>query len=334
MGGGGKAPPPPQPSAEERQLQSEQAQLVRLQRDQLLQQQEQFKLLEPVLLKQSGLERVFIPGTGLAPERRAALEAERQRLSAGVVSLGGSLADAGRNFVFEQGPDGVFRARPRGGGANQQRIREIDAELAAGTPGRFELRETKEATSRRELENLILERSAKALKGELPIDQGLLSDLASREELTREGLRRQLGPGFESSTPGIQALKEFETFRGATLDAARRGDIADILPQRTNLRPPETFAGIRGSAADAFGSVASQFGQLQAPLRRQRELEFQSALSQPRSRTGAGIGALLGTVGGAVAAPFTAGTSLAFTAATGAQVGGLFGAGFGGLFDG
>ena len=59
---------------------------------------------------------------------------------------------------------------------------------------------------REELETGLLERSLAALKGELPVSPALEQELASEEETLRNRLRAQFGPGFETSSPGIEAL--------------------------------------------------------------------------------------------------------------------------------
>lgn len=81
------------------------------------------------------------------------------------------------------------------------------------------------AEQRQELETAFLERSLAAVKGELPVNPALIRDLDDQEKLLRERLRKQLGPGFENSTPGIQALSEFNERRNLILDASRRGDL-------------------------------------------------------------------------------------------------------------
>lgn len=302
-----------------------------MQRDIALQQQSQAQLLEPIILRQSGLEKVFIPGEGDPAVAAQRADLERQ------------IAEARRNIQNTRGNLPAAFAASRSIAGLEQRL----ASLPQTTPGRFEIRETSSAKLKREqeesliglrgdLERLTIDRSTKALKGELPIDEGLLRDLASREKLTRETLLRQLGPGFETSTPGIEALREFETFRSSTLDRARRGDIQQILPQTQRLGlsqqlPADAFIGTLGSPFNAFGGAAQGFGALQAPFQRQRDQQFassQAAFQANRGR-GAGIGSLLGTVGGIIAAPFTGGLSVA----AGGALGGALGGGIGGLFD-
>lgn len=78
---------------------------------------------------------------------------------------------------------------------------------------------------RREIEQRLLERTLAGLRGELPVSPGLLTDLARQEETLRETLRRELGTGYEMSTPGIRRLEEFQLRRNQLLEEARRGDI-------------------------------------------------------------------------------------------------------------
>lgn len=78
---------------------------------------------------------------------------------------------------------------------------------------------------RQEINRLLTERSLSALRGELPVSPGLLTDLERQEETLRETLRRGLGAGYELSTPGSRRLEEFNLRRNQLLEEARRGDI-------------------------------------------------------------------------------------------------------------
>lgn len=93
-------------------------------------------------------------------------------------------------------------------------------------PGSTERERTETEIKREQAENLALDRQLAALRGELPVSPGLLRDLAEQETTLREQLTRQLGGGFETSTPGIEALSEFNLRRNEVLENARRGDIA------------------------------------------------------------------------------------------------------------
>lgn len=80
--------------------------------------------------------------------------------------------------------------------------------------------------TRKEIEAGYLDRVSKALKGELPVNPALLKDLGDRETQLRETLRKNVGPGWETSTPGIEAMTKFQTERDNILEAARRGDLS------------------------------------------------------------------------------------------------------------
>ena len=63
----------------------------------------------------------------------------------------------------------------------------------------------------------------KALSGETPISPALEAEIGQQEKQLRQHLSQKLGPGYETTTPGIQALDQFQ--RRATLvrEEARRG---------------------------------------------------------------------------------------------------------------
>jgi hypothetical protein len=83
------------------------------------------------------------------------------------------------------------------------------------------------------------ERLQKALAGELPVDPALERQITEDERTVRSKLLAQVGPGYETSTPGIQSLADFRQRAEELRSAARRDEIA---------------AGISPSAASAqFG---------------------------------------------------------------------------------
>ncbi len=57
-------------------------------------------------------------------------------------------------------------------------------------------------------------RTLAALKGELPVDPAVEQDITRGRQELMEELRNRLGPGFETSDPGLRALAEFD--RNAT----------------------------------------------------------------------------------------------------------------------
>jgi len=169
-----------------------------------------------------------------------------------------------------------------------------------------------EETARRqqtaEIERLFGERSLAALKGELPVDPALEKDLGVQEQELRNQLTAQFGPGYETSTPGIQALEEFRRTAEILRSGARTGQLTlaeqlgitreqqnqfsrqssqDVLRQ-SSIGDPLTFAG-------AFGQTAQGYGQAQIPFIKQREMQLQASqanASRTASLFGAGIGAI------------------------------------------
>ena len=153
---------------------------------------------------------------------------------------------------------------------------------------------------------LTQQRQIAALKGELPVSPALEADIASQEKTLREGLSRRLGADWETTTPGIQALSEFQKRSGLLREEARRGEIAGgtglALSQR-GYRTAEEEA--RRAGYIGFGQrllpTFSAYGQAMQPYqyRRGMELQAQIATAQARAKEQAslygGLGRLVGT---------------------------------------
>lgn len=172
-----------------------------------------------------------------------------------------------------------------------------------------------QAAQKQEIENLLLQRSSAALKGELPVNPALTRDLGEQEARLKEGLFRQLGPGWETSTPGIEAVANFEKRRAELFDASRRGDIT--LAESLSLA--RDASGLNSNAAtvnvanrflpnvSAGTGVASGYGNAASLLAQDRLAQYQGELQAYNAdqRTFGqllgGIGSLAGTVGGAFA---------------------------------
>lgn len=234
MGSSVKVPPP---TAEERELQKNQAELLALQREIIENQQAQNAVLLPFLAEQEGYD----------------VE----------VDANGNLTKITKRFD----PD--------------------DAK-------------------RQELESGYLDRALKALKGELPVDPGLEEGLQKQEEDLRQRLASQLGPGYETSTPGIEALDQFFRTSEILRDGARTGQLTlaeqlgitreqqdiysrqasqDVLRQSA-IGDPLTFAG-------AFGQTARGYGQAQIPFIEHRKMQTQASIANAQSSAsmfGAGLG--------------------------------------------
>jgi hypothetical protein len=74
-----------------------------------------------------------------------------------------------------------------------------------------------------DIQKLQSDRQLKALKGELDVDPALEKQIAQEYSKMSESLSQRLGQGWETSTPGIQALDSFNQ-RAELLRAAQRKD--------------------------------------------------------------------------------------------------------------
>ena len=303
MGGGGPSYQPP--SAIETGLQTEQAALLRQQREMLAEQMRAQSLLSPYLFREAGVKPIY---------------------------------DAqGRMTGFEEVPDEL-------GGL------------------------------RKGIEKSFLERSQAALEGKLPVNPALLRDIERRRTTLRERYRRNLGPGFETSTPYEEAQREQEESIEAILEGARRGDLtlAEQLgisrqqatdTQLANMLNRATGAQSYPFAGSGYGSLASLFGQAADPYRADRLARYQAEVARAGQQNQlmgnifSGVGSiaggalgryglpLLGSPGGGAAGagaagsiPMTTATSLpvlpdmaAWSAIPG-TAGEVFGGGAGSLF--
>jgi hypothetical protein len=133
--------------------------------------------------------------------------------------------------------------------------RKLDKESVTG----LTRREDPTGDLRKENERLLLERQGAALRGELPVAPALLSDLDQQEEDLRASLLENLGTGFETSTPGIEALAEFGERKNAILEATRRDDIAGAGTQANAMGGfLESLSGSRSARAAGAGQLPFQ----------------------------------------------------------------------------
>src|SRR5262245_14329 len=169
-----------------------------------------------------------------------------------------------------------------------------------------------EETARRaqsaEIERLLGERSLQALRGELPVDPALEKDLEVQETELRNQLLSQFGPGYETDTPGIQAIEEFRRSAEILRAGARTGQLtlAEQLgitrEQQEQFRRHSSQDVLRTSAVGdplgfgaAFGQVAKGFGQAQIPFLQDRQMRTNASIANAGiagSIIGAGVGAI------------------------------------------
>jgi hypothetical protein len=145
-------------------------------------------------------------------------------------------------------------------------------------------------------------RTLAALKGELPVDPILERELGTQEQTLRESLRRQLGTGFETSTPGIEALQKFREGRFGILEASRRGELSlgeSLGLARQQGQQEALMRALQPNFAisQAFGGAAQGFGQALQPFQfgRQAQLQARMATGQLSQQQ---LASILGIVSG------------------------------------
>lgn len=217
---GGSAPAAPAPvvfpgpTPQETALREEELETLRFQRSLLEQQIQQQNLLSPILFEEFGIEAIR-DDSGFKQVKNPELEALRPEL---LDLRTGTRAPTSPSGIRLAELEEIFRTTPEF----------IDAPLEEGELGEITgFRQLPDPTGdlREEIELGLLERSKAALEGRLDVNPGLVRQLGESRDLLREGLRKQLGPGFETSTPGIEALAKFRQSESEILEGARRGDL-------------------------------------------------------------------------------------------------------------
>ena len=108
---------------------------------------------------------------------------------------------------------------------------------------------TEEAQARKDYENQLLAHQRKALAGELPVDPTLERALTEGEQQLRAQLQAQLGTGYETSTPGIQALEQYRQRAAEARSNVAHGQLTSgqqLLQQQTALNQDQMARATRG----------------------------------------------------------------------------------------
>lgn len=145
------------------------------------------------------------------------------------------------------------------------------------------------------------ERLSQAYAGELPISPAMESELQKQEQQMTEALSQRLGSNWQQTTAGQQAMVEFQKNAGLLREEARRGAMTTeggmLL---SNLGYLGNTQGMQTSQAAQYPSrtagLFGSYGALQAPYRQQRQMEFQAAIQNARSRSQSQAG-LMGGLG-------------------------------------
>ena len=159
---------------------------------------------------------------------------------------------------------------------------------------------------KKNLERAYTERALKAVKGELPVSPALEEEYRIGERDLRSKLSQQLGPGYETSSPGIETLGNF--FRGKEIvyEGARKDEMSlaeqlSLTREQQNIYSKNTsLDNILQGAQEApsrwavgFGQSAQGYGQAQQPYIQHRQMQLQASIANAQSKAsmfGAGLG--------------------------------------------
>jgi hypothetical protein len=155
-----------------------------------------------------------------------------------------------------------------------------------------------------QVQSLLLDQTLGALSGDLEIPSGVYSEFEDQEAILREGLLKQLGTGYETSTPGIETLGEFEQNRLETIEGMKFGRLGQLeamnLARSGNRRSEEELLlsklfGAQNLTLGGLSAVGNVRGYEQSSLDRAFQVaqanRKEGALGSIFSGIGTGIGA-------------------------------------------
>ena len=163
----------------------------------------------------------------------------------------------------------------------------------------------------------LFDRQKLALAGKLPVDPGLLNQLKETEAQLHQRLQTNLGPGWQTSSSGIQALNQWDLYKNNILEGARRGDLTMAeqlgLGMQGGWQQGSQFLTQGASSVAAgpanYGQLFAQAAQgYNAPLQifeNTRQMQTNAAIANAQSNAaasaglGTGIGSLVGMLGSA-----------------------------------
>jgi len=153
-----------------------------------------------------------------------------------------------------------------------------------------------------DVSKLQLEQYEKALKGELPLSQAVENELARQRADLETYMSRKLGPNWRQSTPGIQALAEFDKKANALREEQMYGkqtgaSAMSIAQQDYYNQLLSRSASAASSPLGTYQGLMGSIGQALQPYQLQRQMQLQANMANAQSKSGmmAGLGSLLGT---------------------------------------
>lgn len=149
------------------------------------------------------------------------------------------------------------------------------------------------------------ERVINALEGKLPVSSALENDISDRENVLRQTLAQKLGSNYETSTPGIQALSEFNKKAEELREQSRLGEINSgtglMLNQMGFLdSSAKSTTSMFGNLPNRYGAQVQTAATALQPYQYYNGLNAQIAMqnanseNQYKSGLMGGIGSLMG----------------------------------------
>lgn len=270
---GSKVTVPP-PTAEENALRVEQTNLLRDQRQILLEQQKMNSALLPVFATQLGLtlkrdKKGNIIGATQTDSARRTMELQQQ------------ITEKTLNDLLHPEKNPTYQKQQR---LLDLQLQQYEDEMSGPL-----------AQQDKEIRRLSGERTLKALRGELEVDPAVERDLKNQEQTLRERLQQQLGSGYETSSAGQEALQRYREGADVLRSQARRGEMTlseQLAASRAGIDLAQGQANIAATGAklpgvDPLSSGGFAFGVGQGGLQNQATLR--QVLASPLGIAG-GIG--------------------------------------------
>ena len=345
--GGGDSVQAPQPSAAELELRHQQAALAQQQREVIQETLRRQHLLNPMLYEQQGIRPVYtdVPRPRNIPAPQYATQEATGHFVAdpnyqgdrsppmvwqqdspgqsGAMSVAAAQEELTRLQAMQDRSSTGRGILGRFGGAgvdNSARIAELQAFINGTTQptgtqefdhkltGYEKLPASETDTMQAEITKLLQTRTLSALKGDLPVDPALERNIAQQRQTLGETLQRNLGTGYATSSPGIEALSNFdkraeELRYAARQDALSSGNAAQMGAQAfQQTLQQQRFGNIVAlnnlplTGATALGQAGNALSGPLAGYMADRQAQFQAA--QANANQPDMFGQVLGTAAG------------------------------------
>lgn len=152
-----------------------------------------------------------------------------------------------------------------------------------------------------DINKLMLERQKNALAGKLPVSPALENELTKQRSDLESYLSRKLGPNWANSTPGIQALAEFNKNAETLREEARTGQITSgeqlLLAGLQGQQQSQKYATSSAASFPGFNSgLVGLSSQAQQPYQYYNGLALQGNMASAQNQVGLmkGLGQVAG----------------------------------------